>query len=201
MILREVRFAALDFESAGTAPGLADEPVQIGIASRENGQLRILLDSYLKPTRPVTWAAQSVHGIGDRELASAPRFVDLWPALKDCLRDRWIVAHGAGTERRFLRTFPLHGFGPWVDTLRLARHFFPGCGSYALGDLIGLFGLQSHLERPGFRWHDAASDAAACLVLLEHILDTAGLWNEPVDLFRELAGLGFKLATRESGKV
>lgn len=201
MTVREVRFAALDFESAGTAPGLADEPVQIGIAGRENGELRILLDSHLKPTRPVTWAAQSVHGIDDRALSSAPRFVDLWPALNDCLRDRWIVAHGAGTERRFLRAFPLHGFGPWVDTLRLARRFFPGCGSYALGDLIGLFGLQSRLERPGFRWHDAASDAAACLVLLEHILDASGLWNEPVDLFRQLAGPGFKLATRDLGRV
>ena len=65
------------------------------------------------------------------------------------------------TERRFLRAFPFHGFGPWVDTLKLSRAVWPEKKSFALGDLILELGLEDDLcdALPGFRWHDALSDA------------------------------------------
>ncbi|MET0252550.1 MAG: 3'-5' exonuclease, partial [Terrimicrobiaceae bacterium] len=60
------------------------------------------------------------------------------------------------------------GFGPWVDTLKLSRAVWPGQKSFALGDLILDLGLEDDLRDalPGFRWHDALSDAIASLVLL-----------------------------------
>ena len=51
--------------------------------------------------------------------------VDLWPPIRDRLAGAAVVAHGAGTEKRFLRAFPYHGFSPWIDTLRLARKVLP----------------------------------------------------------------------------
>ncbi len=182
MTIAEIPLAALDFESAGTAPGLTDEPVQIAVAHWNGGSIEIALDSHLRPSRPVTWAAQRVHGIGDAELRNAPRLLDLWPQVKAALSGRWIAAHGASTEKRFLRAFPLHGFGPWIDTLALARALHPQLPSHSLGDTIGSLGLLEKTARPGFRWHDAASDAFATLVLLHHLVAESGIANEPAEL-------------------
>ena len=183
MKTREVPFAAIDFESAGTAPGLTDEPVQIAIVHWSGEKFERVLDSHLRPSRPVTWAARELHGISDSDLRDAPQLLDLWPHIREALRGRWIVAHSAATEKRFLRVFPFHGFGPWIDTLPLARAVFPSLKSHALGEAVESLGLLPELagwER--FRWHDAASDAAASLVLLRHVISAGGISDEPAEI-------------------
>lgn len=181
MKVGEIAFAAIDFESAGTGPGLTDEPVQIAVAHLNGGDVAPGFSSYLLPSRSVTWAARAVHGIGDERLVGAPRLVDLWPRVKAAMHGRWIVAHGAATEKRFLRVFPFHGFGPWVDTLVLTRAVYPQLASHALGEAVQALGLQqeSELLVPGFRWHDAHCDAVASLVLLRHLIAVAGLAEAP----------------------
>jgi DNA polymerase-3 subunit epsilon len=181
--IREARFAAIDFESAGTAPGLGDEPIQIAIVHWNGESLERVLDSYLKPSRPVTWAAREVHSISDEMIRHAPTLTELWPQVREALRDRWVVAHGAATEKRFLNIFPFHGFGPWVDTLPLARAIHPTLESHKLSDTIQSLGLEYQLsDWPIFRWHDAASDAAATLVLLKNLVDSTDLHDEPAEI-------------------
>jgi DNA polymerase-3 subunit epsilon len=92
------------------------------------------------------------------------------------------VAHGAATEKRFLRVFPFHGFGPWVDTLNLTRAIYPSLPSHALGDAVSSLGLLERIKYPAFRWHDAASDAIASLVLLDHLIVAADLAMEPAEI-------------------
>jgi len=182
MKVSEAPFAAIDFESAGTAPGLTDEPVQVAIVQWQSESPVVALNSHLRPSRPVTWAAQQVHGISADQLTGAPRLVDLWPGVRSGLEGRWVVAHGAATEKRFLRVFPLHRFGPWVDTLTLTRAVYPSLPSHALGDAVTTLGLLEQIQFPGFRWHDAASDAIASLVLLTHLIKAADLANEPAEI-------------------
>jgi DNA polymerase-3 subunit epsilon len=178
----EALFAAIDFESAGTAPGLTDEPVQVAIVHWQSESPVVALNSYLRPSRPVTWAAQQVHGISNDQLTLAPRLIDLWPRVKSALEGRWVVAHGAATEKRFLRVFPLHRFGPWVDTLKLTRAVYPSLPSHALGDAVTTLGLLDQIQFTGFRWHDATSDAIASLLLLNHLIEAADLGNEPAEI-------------------
>jgi len=102
--------------------------------------------------------------------------------VKARLASRILVAHGAGTEKRFLRAFPLHGFGPWVDTLVLARRFWPGVRNYSLETLIAAGGLSGELDTacPGRRFHDALYDCYASLLILRHIVQHAGLAGVPM---------------------
>ena len=178
-LIREIPFASLDFESAGERANEAGVPVQIGIAwmQRLDPVPDSFFRSYLRAARPVTWSAQQIHGITDRDLADAPDLLSLWPEVKGRLGGRWIVAHGSGTEKRFLRSFPLHGFGPWVDTLSLSRKVLPGRSSYALSDLVGDLGLEEEVRRylPDFRWHEALSDALASLLLLRNLIELTGI--------------------------
>ena len=134
---------------------------------------------------PITKVAKKMHGITPSDLQEAPSLFELWPELQRRLQGRCLVAHGHGTERRFLRAFPMHGFGPWIDTLTLSRQFFPGLPSYALADVITHCNLTTKLAtlHPNFRWHEALSDALASLLLLLHLIQTADLVDHPISFF------------------
>ena len=183
--IADQRFAVIDFESAGASRGRTDVPVQVGIAlwSPEEG-LGDSLCSFLSTDQKITWAARKVHGISAEDLAQAPSLLSLWPEIRRFLADRVVVAHGHGTEKRFLRAFPGHSFGPWIDPLSLARAAWPTLPSFALGDLCQHFDLVPRLDQihPERRWHDALYDASASALLLDHLIGTLALAEKPLDL-------------------
>ncbi|MEI8037976.1 MAG: exonuclease domain-containing protein [Verrucomicrobiota bacterium] len=185
-LIRHCRFTAIDFESAGAARGMTDSPVQVGLASWSvaDGHADPFV-SYLFTDQPVQWAARKIHGIGPAQLAEAPRLLALWPELKNRLAGAVVVAHGKGTEKRFLRAFPGHGFGPWIDTLLLARAAWPDLERHALGALCDCHGLTPAIRAivPDKSWHDALFDATASLVLLARIIDTLALADHPLACF------------------
>ncbi len=184
-LVRHCRFTAIDFESAGAARGKTDSPVQVGLASwsTEGGHGDAFV-SYLFTDQPVHWSARKVHGIGPEQLADAPTLLSLWPELKQRLSGAMVVAHGKGTEKRFLRAFPGHGFGPWIDTLLLARAAWPDLTDHSLGALCECLGLADEVRAivPGKSWHDALFDSAASLVLLAHVIDSLSLAGHPVEV-------------------
>lgn len=183
--ISETTFAAIDFESAGTAAGQTDVPIQIGIAlwSPAHGYGETFC-SFLHTDRPVTWAAQKVHGIATDDLQDAPTLLSLWPEIRHLLGGHAVVAHGQGTEKRFLRTFPGHPFAPWVDTLLLSRAAWPETKGHSLGDLCRTLGVEEAVQDrlPEGRWHDALFDALGSLALLEDLITNQDWHDRPLDL-------------------
>lgn len=179
--IRELEFAAIDFESAGVARGQTDVPIQVGLAVMRGGAIDDFFGSYIRSDRPIAWTARKVHGITDADIADAPTLPALWPELRARLAGRCVVAHGAGTEKRFLRAFPGHGFGPWIDTLALFQAALPTVDSHSLSALAAALECEAecHALQPNFRWHDALCDAAATLVLLRTLITRLGLADEP----------------------
>lgn len=182
--ISEAIFTAIDFESAGTAKGRTDAPVQIGLGTwTATDDIHAPFVSFLQCEQDITWAAQKVHGITTDDLREAPSLLSLWPTLKSNLGRGPIVAHGHGTEKRFLRTFPGHRFGPWIDTLQLARAAWPTEKSHSLGDLCTSLGLVNFAEHaPDRNWHDALYDALASLALLKHLVSEFNLADSPVEV-------------------
>lgn len=177
-------WAAVDFEGTGSAPGQADEPVQVGMVTMDgaDGMPGDFFRSYIRPASPVTRAAQAVHRITDEQLQGAPPIASLWPEFKSRLTGAVLVAHGAGTERRFLRVFPLHGFGPWVDTLAMSRAILPDLPDHSLGTVAAALQVEPAVRRlcPGAGWHDALFDAVACLVVLRELINACSLGDARV---------------------
>lgn len=183
--ISESRFAAIDFESAGASRGQTDVPVQIAISLWDpRTGLGESFCSFLNTDQPITWSARKVHGITTEDLAGAPSLLSLWPEIKRLLAGRVVVAHGHGTEKRFLRAFPGHPFGPWIDTLHLYRAAWPRLDSYALGDLCDRFALTGPLgdAHPSRRWHDALFDASASALLVGHLVTALDLGDKSLDL-------------------
>ena len=75
-----------------------------------------------------------------------------------------IVSGGAIVETRewFFGT-PLTKWGPWTDTLKIAKTMYPGLPSYRLGDLCTMLGAVPDIA--GRTWHDGLYDAVACALL------------------------------------
>ncbi|MGD1978802.1 MAG: 3'-5' exonuclease [Akkermansiaceae bacterium] len=179
-------FTAIDFESAGTAKGRTDAPVQIGLAtwSAEKG-IHDPFVSFLQCDQDITWSARKVHGITTEDLHDAPSLLSLWPVVKRNLMRGPVVAHGHGTEKRFLRAFPGHSFGPWIDTLQLSRAAWPDQPSHSLGDLCTALGLNDFASHaPEKTWHDALYDALASLALLKHLVRQFELEDLPVGILQ-----------------
>ncbi len=169
MELKNLEFASIDFESTGHREGIGDEPIQIGIALMSEFQIdkNSFFRSYIKP--------KNDHQIKTENLKESPFLYELWPKINNSLRNRVVVAHGAGTERRFLRAFPMHGFDIWIDTLQLSKKILPDSTDYSLGALIEDVDVKDDLQSvcPELSWHDALYDAVANLFLLRELLKKA----------------------------
>lgn len=181
-LCRQTRFAALDFESAGAVPGDTDTPVQIGVASASLEGIPELWTSYIATHRPILWSAAKVHGITTEHLKNAPSFSSLWPDINSRLSHSVLVGHNLGTERRFLRAFPGHNFGPWLDTLTLSRDCLPGQPDYSLGAICDLLDITKDIRAlvPDKNWHDALFDAAASLLLVRFLIHELNLTDAPL---------------------
>lgn len=180
---REAAVVAVDFETTGSVKGYEVEPWQVGWIEVRAGQPRpeSSFSSLLRVgARPFNPAAPGRHAVLRAEIAAAPPPGELWPAMERGLVGRPLAAHAAGTERKFLlRIAPLTRWGPWIDTLPLARQAFPGLRRYGLEDVLDALGLTAEVHRlcPGRGPHDALWDAAGCAVLLAHLLEQPG-WRD-----------------------
>ena len=179
MDLKNLEFASIDFESTGHREGIGDEPIQIGIAVMKEFEIdkNSFFRSYIKPSNDlqITSRSQSVHRIKNEQLEKSPVLYELWPKINELLGKTVVVAHGAGTEKRFLRSFPMHGFDIWIDTLQLAKKVLPESTDYSLGALIEDINANEEIKAicPGLDWHDALFDAVASLFLLKKLLTKA----------------------------
>ena len=143
-----MEFAAIDFETTGYEDDGRNEPWQLGFA--------LVRDGAIVETRE--WFFGTPLTPDERPI------LDVWPEFYPQLANRRLVAHNIACERTILtRLAPLTKWGPWVDTLRLAKARYPQLPSYKLGDLCQIFGCVPQLE--GRTWHDGLYDAVACAEL------------------------------------
>ena len=183
MKARAAILTVLDFESTGAVRGHVEEPWQIGMVEIKEGQVTGRYhDSYLcvAPERPFNPYAPGRHAEIRQLLATAPRMAELWPVWRPWLEGHPLAAHNIGTERKFLMgAAPMHELGPWIDTLKLARHARPDLAGHSLTEVCEALGLSGRAREfcPGRSWHDALFDAFASALVLEHCLALPG-WEE-----------------------
>ena len=181
MLIRGTTLTVLDFETTGSVPGFDTEPWQVAAVVLKNGKVEPSqsFESLIRVdiNRPFSAYAPGRHHKLRKEIAAAPDVSGVWKQLEGRVTGRPLAAHNAAVEKKFLRQMaPMHCFGPWVDTLALARQAWPEAPSHKLEDLIKGLQLEDRVRElcPCGEAHDALYDAVACAVLIEHLLVQPG---------------------------
>lgn len=174
----------LDFEGSPSS-GV----VEFGVVELRGGEICAVHTATCLPRGPIRSKDQEVHGLGRDQLASREPFETYYADFVAYRRAGVFAAHNRHAENTFLKETwalpprvpdPLGGacavqeWGPWVDTLALYRHAYPGLAGYGLSDLVMTFKLCERLETlaeehcPARRQrpHCALYDALASALLL-----------------------------------
>ncbi len=160
-------WCVIDLETTGPGPGGDDEILEIGAVQVNGVALGREFETLVDPRRPISRAAQRVHGIDSSQVFSAPRVEQALPWLLETTQDRVLVFHNAGFDlgflQRALRESGREPFGqPVLDTVVLSRR--------ALGGPCSLAALTQRLGLVASRPHRALSDARATAQLLLELL-------------------------------
>ncbi|NCD32145.1 MAG: 3'-5' exonuclease [Spartobacteria bacterium] len=183
MRLSEATLYILDFETTGSVAGYPVEPWQVGLVRFHGGAVDLddMFSSLLRiGPRPVNPYIPGSFHAHEAALSGAPTLLDLWPSLHHALTRFPLGAHNVATERKMLRqTAAMHQFGPWIDTLVLARLAWPDLASFALDEICNVLELTPYIQQccPARGPHDALYDAVASAVLLQTLLSQPG-WND-----------------------
>lgn len=160
-------FTVFDVETTGFSPR-TDRVVEIALVRTDaSGQLMDSWGSRFNPDRPV--GATHIHGISDRDVASAPRFHDAASTIASAMQGTTLVAHNAAFDVAFLRReFDLAGWElPALQTyctLEASSYYLPHLARRRLPDCCDAAGVPLH------RAHSALGDATATAHLLHSYL-------------------------------
>lgn len=147
---RPREFVAFDLETTGLMAGF-DRVVEVGaVRFAEDGGETGRFERLVNPGRPMSPAAEAVHGISDAVLAGAAPAREVFPEFIGFLGppgSSTLLAHNACFDAGFLGRelgrigSPGRGYSV-VDTLALARRRLPDLRSHRLDTLAAALGLD-----------------------------------------------------------
>lgn len=168
-----MREIVLDTETTGISVKNGHRIIEIACLELKDGQPSgAQYCQRLNPGRPIDWGATKVHGIKNKHLQHCPGFSEVADSLFDFIADSPLIIHNAPFDLAFLRVeTQLCGrceFQPTavVDTLKMARRYFPGQRN-SLDALCRRFSI----DRSGRRRHGALIDCQLLAQVYTHLKD------------------------------
>jgi len=163
----------LDTETTGL--GASAEIIDLAVVDLRG---EVLIDTLIAPSGPIPPETTRVHGIVDADVAGAPTWAAVYPALAELLARRPVVVYNAAFDRRMIANCCVAtGFdqpaGEWHCAMQhyaiwagvRSSHRHRRYRLHKLGDALAAFDLP-----PGS--HRALADAEACRALV-HALAVA----------------------------
>jgi len=189
-------FTAVDLETTDRDTATA-EIVEIAAVRVREGRIVARFASLVKPRGSIAPGATATHGIRATDVATAPRFEDLWPKFRAFCGDDVVVAHnGYDFDFRILSRVVRALGKPFdlctYDTLPLARDLYPT--SRKLPDLARNFGI------PTGRSHRALDDTltlAKVVLALDEVKRSRARKTALVNLLDHL-GIALALSDEDS---
>jgi DNA polymerase-3 subunit epsilon len=177
----------VDLETTGANP-VVDRITEIGIVEVDSEGVANRWSTLVNPGLPIPAFIQSLTGISNDMVRTAPTFTELAPALYERLQGALFIAHNARFDYGFLRNaFDQLGLSFKPDvlcTVKLSRALYPQERKHNLDTLVARHQLKSDTR------HRALADADLLWQLWQKLRDTF-----PVETFE--AALG-KLLQRPS---
>lgn len=161
-------YIVYDFETTGLCV-LSDRAVEVAAVLVKDGKVVKTFESLINSGKESSPDAYAVHGIGLKELKSAPKSKDVFRDFVEFIKGHYIVAHnGNNFDHYILRTELLrHGLEmpecKLIDSLVLANSVKKGPNKLA--------DLCSHFKIKNSQSHRAMSDTKALASIFELLSD------------------------------
>ncbi|CAM4078006.1 DNA polymerase-3 subunit epsilon [Pedobacter westerhofensis] len=170
-------YAVVDIETTG---GFASGNgiTEISILVHDGSKVVDSFETLINPEQDIPFYIESLTGISNDMVSSAPLFADVAPRIYELLHDKVFVAHNVNFDFSFVRyQLAQCGFSlvsKKLCTVRMSRKIIPGHASYSLGKLCQALGIPLNHR------HRAGGDAAATALLLSLLLqnDTENLISQ-----------------------
>jgi DNA polymerase-3 subunit epsilon len=141
----------LDTETTGSGP--IDEIIEIGIVDDEG---KVLFESFVKPMGSVSAEARRVHGITDDMLASAPRWLHVWPKVEAAVAGKAVGIYNADFDLRLLQQ---------THAKYKMRWSFPG-QAFCVMKLYARFHGEWNSRTMDFKWQSLTAAGQQCRIPL-----------------------------------
>ncbi len=156
-------YAVIDFETTGLSPAHGDRPTEVAIVKVQGDRIVDRYQSLMNSGVPIPGFIQSLTGITDQMVRTAPRVEHVMQQAMDFVGETPLVAHNASFDRKFWE-HSCPGNSTFICSLLLARRLFPDAPNHKLASLVRALGLPAT-----GRYHRALADAEATAYLLLHI--------------------------------
>ncbi len=160
-------FAIVDVETTGGHPS-GHGLTEIGIVIHDGIAVQQSYSTLLNPGQHIPLTIQSLTGINNEMVASAPSFSEVCTEIQEILAGHIFVAHNVNFDYSFIKAAfnrEQIEYNPRrLCTVRYARKIEKGLKSYALGNLCKHFGLTNKAA------HRALGDAEVTAQILEILL-------------------------------
>ena len=187
---KDVKIHVLDFEGS-TRTGI----VEYGVATLLGGRIVEAATRLCAVRAPIPFEESEVHGIYDEDLEGRAPIQADWEIFRRLRGTGLLGSHHAPAEIGMLTAvwpFPgavpdfslesrpnVNEWGPWIDTCRIAREWFPQERHHSLGFLIERFEIGDRVEKDAAkfcpqnrsRFHCALYDAIAAAHLLVNMCE------------------------------
>lgn len=165
-------FSILDVETTGGSFRQA-KITEIAILLHDGFKITGKFESLINPGMAIPWFITRLTGIDDGMVRNAPKFHEVAKKIVELTEGRILVAHNSKFDYGFLQ-HEFHSLGykflrNTFCTCTVSRKLFPGLRSYGLDNLCRHFNLENKSR------HRAAGDAEVTTLLLEKIIETAGI--------------------------
>lgn len=148
--LDELQAVAFDLETTGFHPYHGDEIISIGAAAVRGGELieNETMYSLVNPNRPIPPEVERLTSITDDMVRDAPDTAQALIEFFRFVRDRVLIAHGSGHDRRFLEAALRRKTGASLshrvlDTMMIACRLYPDRTRWTLDDWLDHYGIAN----------------------------------------------------------
>jgi DNA polymerase-3 subunit epsilon len=160
-------YAVVDIETTG-GHALGNGITEIAIVLHNGKTIEGTYATLINPNIPIQPYVQSLTGITDKMVATAPQFAEVAAYIFNLLKDRVFTAHNVNFDYSFVKHHLAQaGYDlntPKLCTIRAARKIFPGYARYGLGNICRELGITIKNQ------HRAEGDALATAELLSLML-------------------------------
>jgi DNA polymerase III subunit epsilon len=141
----------LDTETTGVSS--TDEIIEISIIDSDGSPL---IETLVKPSRPIPAEATAIHGITNEEVASARTWPAVWPLVRGALFGRVVVIYNQEFDLRMMAQSHARYNLPWKERLN----------TFDLLKLYAEFRGEWDSNRRSYRFHSLASAGRQCKISL-----------------------------------